>query len=63
MTDQAENVPTDESPGETTPLSDIETRLHEQLEELEALVREHPLATFGIAAGAGLIAALILSRH
>ena len=62
MTDQHQDVPADAPEGES-PISDLERLLREQLDELEELVREHPLATFGIAAGAGLIAALILSRR
>lgn len=41
----------------------IEAALVRELEELEDLVREHPLATVGIAASLGLVAGLILSRR
>ena len=42
--------------------SDLEAALRGQLDELEELVRDNPLAAIGIAAGAGLIAGLLLSR-
>jgi len=48
--------------GETL-VGEIETALGEQLDELHELIREHPLATVGIAAGLGLVAGLILSRR
>ena len=63
MTDHPENVPADDAEAGDTLAGDLERLLREQLDELEELVREHPLATVGIAAGAGLIAALILSRR
>jgi ElaB/YqjD/DUF883 family membrane-anchored ribosome-binding protein len=40
-----------------------EATLARQLDELEEFVREHPLASIGIAAGIGLAAGLILSRR
>jgi hypothetical protein len=63
MSDHSENVPADDPEAGDTLAGDLEKLLREQLDELEELVREHPLATVGIAAGAGLIAALILSRR
>jgi len=45
------------------PTHDLETTLARQLDELEELVREHPLATVGIAAGLGLLAGLLLRRQ
>jgi ElaB/YqjD/DUF883 family membrane-anchored ribosome-binding protein len=42
--------------------SDIEQTLAGQLDELETLVREHPLATIGLAVGLGLLAGLMLRR-
>ena len=44
-----------------TVVDDVEALLTKQLDELEDLVREHPLATVAIAAGIGLAAGLLLS--
>jgi ElaB/YqjD/DUF883 family membrane-anchored ribosome-binding protein len=52
----------DQTGGESL-VDDVETELAKQLDELEDLVRNHPLATVGIAAGVGLAAGLLLSTH
>ena len=47
--------------GDESLSGDVEAVLAKQLDELEDLVRDHPLATVGIAVGVGLAAGLLLS--
>ena len=63
MTDDTKKAPTNAPEAGETLVGNLEQELSEQLDELEELVREHPLATLGIAAAAGLLVALILSRR
>lgn len=43
--------------------NDVEELLRKQLDELEELIGQHPLATIGIAAGIGLIVGVMLGRR
>ena len=63
MNDEIKNDPPQASEADETVVSKLEKELGEQLDELEELVREHPLAMLGIAAAAGLLVALILNRR
>ncbi len=63
MTEKAKNVVADDAEIGDTLADNLESELGEQLDGLEELVREHPLATLGIAAAAGFILALLLSRR
>lgn len=67
MTDAPHSVPADQPADDPADgdslIGEIEQIVSEQIEELEDLIREHPLASFGIAAGAGLIVALLLARR
>jgi ElaB/YqjD/DUF883 family membrane-anchored ribosome-binding protein len=69
MTDQSDTTSVDDSPREQSEgaaeasSGGAEATLARQIDELEEFVREHPLATIGIAAGIGLVAGLALSRR
>jgi len=63
MTDAPPNASADEPEANPSLIGEIEQIVGEQLDELEDLVREHPVASFGIAAAAGLMLALVLTRR
>ena len=63
--DRAESEPSSqaEAAEEEQDSSGPPSELSKQVEELEELIRESPLAAVGIAAGVGLVLGVLLSRR